>query len=968
MPSPILPTLASLILSSGFAFSQSPSENPVQDPIATALQSWNSQTGHEWRLSRSQELGGMGRFLWGSTAEAAFTPADHQDWFELTRIAFDAAYGMFGISDRTLEPVQVEYLALSEIGSSDKVAVEMAQVFGGVRVVQGSVHALFTPAGQLLALDSNAMPGVERMAARPVANRWEAVTSAREHFAALEGMEAAFTGEPELVIVKHQAGKLLEPRLAWSIELRNQTDPVNPAGQRVYVSADNRSGEILSVDALIHNQQIQGHVESWATPGTKANSASNPPTIHKMPYLTMTSSAGSVNTDANGDFTFTSAVPLTFTGRFMGPYCRVENQAGANHSGSMSFTPGVPATLTLNAAKAEWPTSEASCYDSVMDARTWLKSIRPSDTKLDFQVRANANLNSTCNAYYDGSSINMYRSGGGCNNTGFSTVVVHEEGHWANDLYGSGNGSDGFGEGNADVIAMYLYDTAIVGEDFFTNGGYIRTGNNTRQFCGDSNGGCYGEVHNDGEVLMGAMWKVRARLNTNLGNAAGDLVANTLWVSWMNAYNDGQIRTFIEDHWLALDDNDGNVLNGTPNFGAIDGGFRAQGFPGVDLQLIDIQHTALGDTQNEAGPYVANAVITSLVGSSITAAEVVYSVSGGAAQSVAMTNLGGGNWRGNIPGQQSPATVAYHLDGHDALGNDERFPRTGELEFIVGVKTQLYFNGFEGATDESWTHVKVTTQDDWQRGAPNGLSTDPGAAYSGTKCWGNDLGGSGFNGEYAANVHNYLRSPVINCTGQDGVHLKFARWLCVEEGIYDDAKIEVNGTVVWQNPANGDFLDNAWTLMDLDISTLADNNPSVQITFRLQTDGGLQYGGWNIDDFEIYSLDAVPGGGNNTILLSGPTTVPAGSQQIWSFSGAPANSSFWFVNGSNANGTTRAGHSFDVGGTIQILQSGTTSAGGTGSVSITVPAGAAGHTGYLEVAVLSGGVFFDSNLLTVNVQ
>jgi hypothetical protein len=972
MTHPVVPIFASILLSSGLAFSQSPAQDPVenldQDPVTAAHQEWNAQTGADWRLNRSTELGGLGRFLWGARATAVFTPADDQDWFELTRIAFDAAYGMFGIADRTLVPVDVQYLALSEIGSSDKVAVEMAQAINGVRVLQGSVHALFTPTGELLALDSNALPGVEQLVVRAGANRWEAVTAARGHFAAVEGMEAAFTGEPELVIVKHAEGKLLQPRLAWSVELRNQTDPGNPAALRVFVSASDRSGEVLSVDELIHHQQIQGHVEAYATPGTSAHRAANPPTIHAMPYMTLTSSAGNATTDANGDFTFNSAVPVTFTGRFLGTYCRVENQAGANHSGSLSFTPGVPATLTLNQGPTEWPTSEASCYDSVNDARFWLKSIRPSDTKLDFQVRANANLNSTCNAYYDGASINMYRSGGGCNNTGFSTVVAHEEGHWANDLYGSGNGGDGFGEGNADVMAMYIYDTPIVGEYFFTNGGFVRTGNNNRQFCGDNNGGCYGGVHADGEVLMGALWKVRERLNVSLGNAAGDLVADTLWVSWMNAYNDGQIRTVVEDHWLALDDNDGNVLNGTPNFGDIDGGFRAQGFPGVDLQLIDIQHTPLGDTQNEAGPYVADAAITSLVGSSITSAELVYSVSGGGAQSIAMSNLGGGNWRANIPGQISPATVSYHLDAHDALGNDERFPRSGELEFIVGVKTQIYFNGFEGATDENWTHAQLATQDDWQRNVPQGKSTDPGAAYGGTKCWGNDLGPSGFNGEYSANVHNYLRSPAIDCSGKDGVRLKFARWLCVEEGVYDDAKIEVNGTVVWQNPVNGDFLDSDWTLMDLDISTWADNNPAVQITFRLQSDGGLQYGGWNIDDFEIYTLDPVPGGGTNTIILTGPTNVPAGSQQNYSVSAAPASSHFWFLNGSNANGTVVQGHAFDVGGNVMILKTGTTTAGGTASVTINVPAGAAGRTGFLEVAVQSGGAFFDSNLLTVSVQ
>ena len=963
----LLALCASTLLLAAPSPAQNPGEEPVTDVVGAAHQAWNDATGREWRLSRSAELGGLGRFLWGASREASFTPQDDADWFELARIAFDDAFGMFAIADVTLEPVKVHWLPLAQIGTTDKVSVEFRQFVRGVPVKDASVHALFATNGDLLALDNNALPNVERLGVKPVANLWEAAAAARSHFTSVEGREAAFVGEPSLVIVREKIGKTIAPRLAWSVEVRNETDPNQPAGLQIYVAADDHSFAIVAVDHLIHHQQISGHVESYATPGTSAHRAANPPTIHAMPFMTLTSSAGNVTTDANGDFTFNSANSVNFTARYSGPYCRVENQAGANHTVSQTFVPGVPSTLTMNAGQTEWVTSEASCFDSVNDMRFWLKSIDPGDNTLDFQILANANLNQTCNAYFNGNSINMFRAGGSCNNTGFSTVVAHEEGHWANVLYGSGNGSDGFGEGNADVFAMYIYDTPIVGEYFFTNGGFVRTGNNTRQFCGDSNPGCYGGVHADGEVLMGALWKVRTRLNTSLGNAAGDLTSSTLHVAWMNAYNDGQIRTVVEEHWLALDDNDGNIFNGTPNFGDIDGGFRAQGFPGVNLQLIDVQHTPLPDTQNETGPYLADAVITSLVGSVITGAELTYSVDGGAAQTVAMSNVGGANWQAGIPGQQSPATVRYHLEAHDALNNDLRVPASGEFEFVVGVKTVIYANGFEGATDEGWTHAQLATQDDWQRGTPNGSSGDAPSAYAGVRVWGNDLAPAGFNGAYQPNVHNYLRSPAINCSGKTGVHLRFQRWLTVEEGIYDQAKVEVNGVVVWQNPANGDLLDTAWVPMDLDISQWADNNPAVQITFRLQSDGGVQYGGWNLDEFEIYVLEPVPGG-NDTIVLSGPTSVPAAASSSWSFTQAPAAAPWFLLGSKNSNGVTYQGHSFDVGMPVLVLSNGTVSGAGTGSATVFLPGALSGQTVYLEVASKSGGLWFDSNLLTVSVQ
>ena len=950
----------SLLILSSTAAAQAPA--PATEPVARAKAEWDARTGREWRLTVAPELNGLGKFLWGAQAEAAFTPQDESDWFELTRQAFDSAFGIFHIADATLAPVAVEFLNLSQIGSSDKVAVEMQQLVGGVRVLGGSVHALFTPQGDLLALDSNGLPGVERLMVRPAANRWEAVTHARAYFSAQEGLDALETGEPELVIVRDASGQIVQPRLAWSVELRNEANPADPAGRRLYVAADDRSGAIVAEDMLIHHQQIQGHVESYATPGTRAPSAANPPSLHLMPYMTLTSPSGNVTTNATGDFTFNSAAAVTFTGRFSGPYCRVENQAGANHTTSRSFTPGVPATLTLNQAQTEYPTSEASCFDSVLDTRAWLKSINPADTHLDFQVLANANISSTCNAYYNGSSINMYRAGGGCNNTGYSTVVSHEEGHWANDLYGSGNGGDGFGEGNADVLAMYVYDTPVVGADFFTNGGFIRTGENLRPFCGNGNGGCYGEVHADGEVLMGAMWKVRVNLNASLGNAAGDLTANTLWVAWMNGYNDTQIKTVVEDHWLALDDNDANLLNGTPNYGDINDGFKAQGFPGVNIDLIDVVHAPLGNSLSEVGPYVAVASLTSLVGSTITSAEVVYQADNGSSGSVAMANVGGAKWAAGIPGQASPTLVRYHLMAHDALSNDERFPQQGELEFVVGVRTQIYFNDFEAATDEGWTHGKSSGTDDWQRGAPLGASTDPSTAYSGSKVWGNDVS----TGAAANSSVNFLKSPTFNCSGLTGVRLRFARVLGVSNQNPHSASLTVNGNLVWASPAGG-MQDSDWAVYEYDISAFADNQPSVQVAFNLVTGILGVTGGWNVDDFELFSLESIPPG-LDQISLTGPVLVPAGSQQNWSFSGAPANALFWLVNGANASGLTRNGHAFNVGSPVLVLASGTASGAGSGSVQIQIPGAAAGRTGFLEIAAVSAGVWHDSNLLTVFVQ
>ena len=60
----------------------------------------------------------------------------------------------------------------------------------------------------------------------------------------------------------------------------------------------------------------------------------------------------------------------------------------------------------------------------------------------------------------------------------------------------------------------------------------------------------------------------------------------------------------------------------------------------------------------------------------------------------------------------------------------------------------------------------------------------------------------------------------------------------------------VNGVLVWQNPTLGNLIDTSWQTFEYALP-MADNNPSVQVEFRLITDAGLQLGGWNIDDFEL---------------------------------------------------------------------------------------------------------------------
>jgi hypothetical protein len=308
---------------------------------------------------------------------------------------------------------------------------------------------------------------------------------------------------------------------------------------------------------------------------------------------------------------------------------------------------------------------------------------------------------------------------------------------------------------------------------------------------------------------------------------------------------------------------------------------------------MSISHTPLPDTTNASGPYVVNAQVASLIGASISGVELHY-WAGNQTPTVVPMTFNGSNWSAAIPSQGSPVTISYFIHAVDSYAYPETLPDGADsggspFQFFVGTKTVLYTQGFEGPGDSGWTHAQVASQDDWQRGAPQGNAGDPSAAFAGTAVWGNDLGASGWNGFYGNNVENWLRSPVLDMSQANNVTLSFRRWLTVEEGQFDQASVRVNGQVVWQNPTFGDLIDTSWVPMSIDVSPIAAGNPSVQVEFRLKSDGGVNFGGWNIDAFEVVELGQGTGGcpTPNLYCTSKPASI-ANCLPTLAYAGAPS--------------------------------------------------------------------------------
>ncbi len=845
-------------------------------PNASAeLGAWRAAHGQAWRTAIDPQTG-FAEMVYGGNAPALFRPRTDSHWISLAREFLAQSARLHGIDAGTLahDESSVVFLPLAMAhNGTDKMTVGFRQKFGALDVVDGTVNVLMDLEGRLLSIQSTASPFLADVSPHTQVSAKEAWQRAVAIFGERTGLTPTMSSDPLLVVKQaDRVGQRL-PYLSWQVELR-WDGGTPPEAWTYWIEA--HDGSLVDTQNRVHFD-VGGTLDSMASPGTHPDKPTNPEVALRLPYARITAGATTTYTDRNGVWNFAgSSGPLSCTFEYRGLYNRVLNSAGAEYTLNVSASTGMGNAILMNPASDTLVTAAANAYIGVNTVRDFVRDTNPADSHADFLALSNVNISSTCNAYYDGGSINFYTAGGGCVNTAYSTVVAHEYGHWMNDRYGTGNGGDGMGEGNADVWAMYTYDDPIVGIEFCGTSCHIRNGNNTRQFCGDCCGGCYGEVHADGEVWMGAAWKIRDRLNTSLGDSAGDLLSNTIFIGWMNAYNQSQIKSIIETQWLTLDDNDGDIGNGTPHYPDIDAGFRAQGFPGVDLVFIAFSNvTDLSDTADEIGPYVVNATIVPNIAPPITTAMLSYRSDAGSFVNVAMTPTGGNGYTASIPGHSAPAEIDYYLFAMDSGGHIVNYPEgapgQGLLSFRIGQVTQYLLTSFEPSTAEGWTVGDTgdgATGGTWTRLDPRGTAAqaeDDHTPPSGVKCWvtGQGSPGGGIGEADVDGGKTTLKSPLFDASGMSDPKIRYWRWFSNDKGSNPNqdvftVDISNNSGSTWTNVEvvgpNTPESKGGWFLHHLEISDVITPTATMQLRFVAADTGGASVVEAGVDDIEGYDI------------------------------------------------------------------------------------------------------------------
>jgi len=290
------------------------------------------------------------------------------------------------------------------------------------------------------------------------------------------------------------------------------------------------------------------------------------------------------------------------------------------------------------------------------------------------------------------------------------------------------------------------------------------------------------------------------------------------------------------------------------NTGAMSVDSLVPGAVGLKVTPFD----SLDSSGDAGGPFAPGSKVYTLENQNDT--PIDYTVSKGQAW-VSLSDTGG-----TLPGLGSTTVTVSINSNANGLSNGTytdtvAFTNTTDHEgdtvrgvtLTVGVPSVVYEWTLD--TAPGWS-----TEGLWAFGQPTGGggqygSPDPSSGYTGTNVYGYNLAG-----DYENSLpERHLTTAAIDCSDLSSVSLKFQRWLGVEQPTYDHAYVRVsnNGsswTTVWENTA--EVADSAWSLQDIDISAIADNQPTVYVRWTMGvTDGSWQYCGWNIDDVQIWAID-----------------------------------------------------------------------------------------------------------------
>ena len=448
---------------------------------------------------------------------------------------------------------------------------------------------------------------------------------------------ALTAGESPAEAYRGTPGRGYRHLLVWEVELRRAGDPatwqakVDAQTGRLLALADRNDYMTEQTAPTARTAQVTGGVYPMTGPITGAG----PEAVRPLPFVNVLNGAFKV-ADAEGTYRYSGgAATVTLSGR----YVRIADECGAisqsgRPPGNVAFgisggtdcaTPGSGGTGNTHAARTSY-------YYLTRINREAAKFL-PGNAWLGRPLTANMNVDGTCNAYWNGSTVNFFRSGNGCSNTGeLAAATLHEWGHGLDQNTGGAAPDKGTGEALGDTFAFLATRDACIGQSFHPAAPCHNCGNactGVRDVAAFAAGGGHTlakpstvasptgldcgryrcpysvfispyqgpmgyEGHCESYIASSANWDLTQQLVARWGADAGWAGMEALWYKSLtpakSAYRvasggkcnpSAKVDGCGSDNWytvfLAADDDDGDLANGTPNGCRIWDAFNAHG-------------------------------------------------------------------------------------------------------------------------------------------------------------------------------------------------------------------------------------------------------------------------------------------------------------------------------------------------------------------------------------------------------
>lgn len=513
--------------------------------------------GGQWRVQSWNRRTQTPHYVLGSGAEVAPTIGDEADAETAAHFVLDQLSSSLALETETLRLDTVAH-------GAGKYAVHYKQTYDGLDVVGGGAHATFLDTGRVFAMGADFYQ-VEGLAIVPAVPQREAEQIAIDALPHDERAVSTESGEQTgLVVLPYPTSfEAFEPRLAWHVTVvTNQRTGVF----HTYIDANTR--DILWRYNDVHFADYFGLVDG----NVQHTSHCNGELEQIFRYMEVkVNNFGTTTTDIDGVWRLPNAdTGRLATTRFFGPYVDVNRASGGSDAAQsrMAF-PGTAANFNWSDTNSRQ--DERDVYGAVVDMHDFFETVDPGYGYSNARITANVGVSGSCNAFWNG-TINFYNAGPGCNGDGCANtgeiqgVVHHEYGHGVQNHLIGGQGGEGLGEGNADILANFMTDESRIGRGFCIGNcsGGIRNSDNTLQYPENLTG----EVHDDGRIMAGVMWDARERLQSSLGTFPGKARAAFIWHFGRKL----ERPTNQPDQCLSMfiaDDDNGNVFDGTPNFDAL---------------------------------------------------------------------------------------------------------------------------------------------------------------------------------------------------------------------------------------------------------------------------------------------------------------------------------------------------------------------------------------------------------------